>query len=749
MVISFDLENCFGIRRLAKSLVFKDKQPVAVIYAPNGMMKSSFANTLDCLAKDAEAKPKKKYTTAATDEDPIKDRLHPELASRHVVKIDGNEIEGKCIFVANPDQENFDASKQVTDFLGSTALKAKYDDRIGAMEGARRAFVGALSVVMKSSDCEKELITAFSKYDDDYLYDCLIAIRKGLKDDAPYYDFKYNNIFDQGGLVKKFLDENQSLLFDYVKKYTELMDKSDFFHLENGKSFGTYQAALLGKAFKGDEFFKVNHKLLLRNGDEIDSTKAYADRVNEEKKQIFDDESLRKTFDSLTQKLEANGDMRSFEDEITKHPEWIAKLYDYEGFRKEALIGFINHQDVRGLFDALYGLYQKNKAEIRKLIKKAQEEQEQWVRILEIFKARFYVPFDVKIENQQNVLLKQEEARLAFSYKDSIDGQYKTQSRDALMRILSKGEKRAFLILQFLFAIEARKMWAQPSLIVMDDISDSFDYQNKYAIIEYLKDIAENYPDQFKIILLTHNFDFYRSVTLRLKGMVQQYMAVKQNDGTIRIDNGIYVMRTPFELEMKNSQKASNFVALIPFIRNLVEYYQEKNSEDFMTLTNCLHLLENTEEITDTDLVRIFEQVKSHDLKYEPKGERVIDIIFREADKIETADEVHEIMIEDKVILSIAIRLKAEYFLKRELTAAGKTEEELVTRRNQTSEWIDLYKTLNPPTDRYRTMEKVNMMTPEYIHLNSFMYEPLIDMSVWHLIELYKELKVLLGERKC
>ena len=95
--------------------------------------------------------------------------------------------------------------------------------------------------------------------------------------------------------------------------------------------------------------------------------------------------------------------------------------------------------------------------------------------------------------------------------------------------------------------------------------------------------------------------------------------------------------------------------------------------------------------------------------------------------------------------LSIAIRLKAEAFLKRELKAAGKTDEVLKTKMNQTSEWIDLYKTLNPDRKFFRVMEKVNMMTPEYIHLNSFMYEPLIDMSIWHLRDLYKEVKALLA----
>lgn len=36
-------------------------------------------------------------------------------------------------------------------------------------------------------------------------------------------------------------------------------------------------------------------------------------------------------------------------------------------------------------------------------------------------------------------------------------------------------------------------------------------------------------------------------------------------------------------------------------------------------------------------------------------------------------------------------------------------------------------------------MEKVTIMTPDNIHLNSFMYEPLIDMSIRELKGLYNK----------
>ena len=41
------------------------------------------------------------------------------------------------------------------------------------------------------------------------------------------------------------------------------------------------------------------------------------------------------------------------------------------------------------------------------------------------------------------------------------------------------------------------------------------------------------------------------------------------------------------------------------------------------------------------------------------------------------------------------------------------------------------------------TFEKVNLITPENIHLNSFMYEPILDISEHQLKKLYFDLKNL------
>jgi len=44
---------------------------------------------------------------------------------------------------------------------------------------------------------------------------------------------------------------------------------------------------------------------------------------------------------------------------------------------------------------------------------------------------------------------------------------------------------------------------------VIDDLADPFDYKNKYAIIQYLKEMADH--TNFELVLLPHNFDFSNS----------------------------------------------------------------------------------------------------------------------------------------------------------------------------------------------------------------------------------------------
>ena len=102
-------------------------------------------------------------------------------------------------------------------------------------------------------------------------------------------------------------------------------------------------------------------------------------------------------------------------------------------------------------------------------------------------------------------------------------------------------------------------------------------------------------------------------------------------------------------------------------------------------------------------------------------------------------DSIFKNNLENKIILSMAIRLKTELFLEEKIDKDGILD----SKWNQTIKLIEKYKEKFPEDRNNKLFEKVILMTPENIHINAFMYEPIIDMWENELRKLYKEVSVL------
>lgn len=482
--------------------------------------------------------------------------------------------------------------------------------------------------------------------------------------------------------------------------------------------------------------------MVLRNNNEITSKDQLESIVNNEINRIFADEKLIEIFTKIDKAIGSNNELRSFKLALEKDKSLIPYLNDYNEFKKKVWYGYF--VKLKNDFLNLLNLYIEKKHDLEQILSKAKEENKQWKDIIEIYNQRFYVPFKVSIENQDDVILKQSAANLIFSYKDA-QGDYVQKEKKDILDVLSRGEKRAFFILQFLFELEVRKKECIESLIVFDDIADSFDYKNKYAIIEYLYELNRDPNKLFKQIILTHNFDFYRTIASRLDLGNNVYMAIRNHD-SIKISDGEY--RKDFFLYMikninNNKNKNKIFISLIPFVRNILEYNKGTSDGEYVKLTSCLHIKDDSRNITVGDICGILQRnlfscnpsVTSFD------KQNIIDFIKKVSEDIANDPCVDEIALENKLVLSIGIRLLAEEYMINKINdnnfVRGITS-------NQTRTLITkFYEKFSTETEAIHILGRVNLMTPENIHVNTFMYEPLIDMSVVHLIDLFKDVKTL------
>jgi len=267
----------------------------------------------------------------------------------------------------------------------------------------------------------------------------------------------------------------------------------------------------------------------------------------------------------------------------------------------------------------------------------------------------------------------------------------------------------------------------------------SFDYKNKYAIVEYLKDIA-NEPNFYQIIL-THNFDFFRTIGSRL-GIDREHRlyTIKSNVEVCLVEEKY--QDKPFKVWIDKYSTDNNYlIALIPFVRNLTEYTNgDNNNPHYNTLTELLHIKPNTPNITHKNLTAIFNLIVPLIIANQDET-KVIHTIYHCADVISQETIHSEVNLEKKIVLSIATRLKAEQFMIDKINDDAKVN---VLKGNQTIKLFEMYKSTFPSEQtNIESLYKVNLMTAENIHLNSFIYEPLLDMSDTHLKSLYLEIKNL------
>lgn len=731
--LNIELTNCFGIDSLNHEFDF-GKGNTFSIYARNGLMKTSFAKTFQLIQQGKKEN--------------ISDAIFGEPGSA-IVQIDGQDIEKKQVFVVKSYESSYESDISSLLIKGDiqTQLKDVFKVRtklLKALEKDSGLKIKRTSLGKTVYELEPTIVKDFDFNEKDILSNLMELA--SYEPEIECSDIPYSVIFDDT-VLKKIKDTKfQEGIRDFITSSDEIY--SSFEYLEKG-NLTLPKLKDLKKSLVKDAFFVKQNKVILSGQDAITNSEALEQHISNIETKIQQTPAY-KAIENLLN--DSKGIV--LKDIIETNPEIIGFLaLDKLQTLKKCLWGsYIRHNSI--LFEELCDKYN----DFSEAIDALEIDDTPWKKALDIFNQRFTVPFMMNVVNLKGAIIGESVPQVEFSFKkgDTV----KTIDRSKLEKLdtLSQGEKRALYLLNIIFDIEQIKNTGEETLLVIDDIADSFDYKNKYAIIEYLYELAQ--VSNIYMLILTHNFDFYRTVASRLSVNRSNRLIADYSNDVLKLEVEYYQDK-PFK-NWKNNPKEKDIFALLPFVRNLIEYGVDQNishtGEDFLFLTSLLHEKQDSRRITFGDIEPLYKHYAGVTQFDALVGTDVVVLskLYSVCDDITTFDT----KLENKIVLSIGIRHKAEEYIiqqihnytgqlswrKNKQNYRGTNVEFMnfvQNNGNQTRELFNGYKQFGD-ADKIKILNEVNIMTPEHIHVNSFMYEPILDMDIVELHRLYHTIKNLI-----
>ncbi len=721
------LENCYGIGKLDTTIEFKHKG--FAIYAPNGVMKTSFAKT---------------FIDLSNDETP-NDKVFPHRESSFNVTLNGNDIPSDEIFVVKSYDGDYFSNK-VSTLLANSNLRARYETVHKEIAVAKKDLDNRLRNLSGYGEKSREKIEPIIEevFDGEY-YEALLNIHNEVSNtsETTFCNANYKILFDPK--VVKFLEEEtiKEAVSDFTRKYEELTSQSPILR----KDFQYHNVNQVQQLLKTNKYFEAGHRIVLvdEKGElksEHATNEEFVNEIEEEKKRVINDDKLRSKFDKFNSKLK-NKELQLFRDYITENQEILPELQDLNTFKRKLWIQYLSQAHPE--LDLLVSKYKNGQRELNTIISEANTSIGEWDSVIEDFNRRFlHLPFELIIENKSDVILKSKAPSISFKFSDSSDQRtYQNSEKKDLLHVLSTGEARALYILNIMFEIHMRWKDRKKTLLIFDDISDSFDYKNKFAIIDYLEYVIRRAEVNFLSIILTHNFDFLRTIASRqICPPHQCCLATKNNDEITLLKFDQSHISSPFQKWRSQLDDPIIQIAFVPFLRNVVEYTQgKKNSDDtpnadYLNLTNMLHYKQNTSTLTFADYKSVFERTfPNNTFPSIDLTTNILDQIFASAERCLT--EGDGINLQHKIVLAIAARLSAERYI---ITKIKLDDPDFETSKKQTGELVQAFEDrYNNLTDPISILRRVALITPSNIHINAFMYEPILDMGMNELKTLYTD----------
>lgn len=692
------MKNAFGIANLS----LNDKEPYFfqdVIYSRNGTFKTSFSKTL--------------YEISKNNISEIYDRLSGTKANLNIKIIDEfdntiSDLTNKFIVFSRDIYES--EYKKLSEYSKEYELIAidkedkEYLEKLLSEHLEEPIF--ELKYVCKKLDLNFDKMIETIGLEGNNKVDNLInifeLIAQAKDNDTSKINFKkffqktYDAIDDE-----KF----KTSVIDYIEVYNKRLNEKLF-----DEDFNENNCLDLISSLKKLSFLsETKGRGIIIKGKQYYKIEEIEEVFNKIIEEISTDSQIIEANKTLLKNMGNTKEAKILKKEIVNNPQLVQQL---SLGRKDAILSALKNSEIK--YDYWIQVLKNIKKELTELLEKVKSKHSIFDEALNVYINRFHPVFSIKIKNREESLLGLQFPTFVFKHNRNTDVEI---DEIKLYELLSAGERTSLNIIKFLVEYLANKQ--NNPFIILDDIVETFDYANRYAFIEYINDlIREGTP----IIILTHNFEFYKTISSRIRNL--RKLEAHSDNGKIYISKNSTLNKNIEDILTINNLEQLLFA--IPYIReaNLIL----KN--DTKLFDSLLHYNQQTKNINLGQIKDLLGENAKINIELDT-NKSYIKALKEVVNNFKTVDNNN---IVNKTILAMYLRIVLEEKIIQENYSLLDGINNFQLARLQ-----DLYST-KLSTKANGLIERVQLSTPEFIHGNAFMYEPLIDIESKYLMEIKEEL---------
>jgi hypothetical protein len=296
-MLSGHFENCYGIKEfdMGRGIDFA-RSNKALIYAPNGVMKTSFTKVFEDLSKGEASR----------------DRIFPSAVTSYSITYYANNYtftssnprnipSCNAVYVVNSFADNFEFTKEtVSTLLADEATRNEYNvlmaqfmEQIKVLEAELATKSGLTKPKVKDALIADLQLSRTADWPD--IINALHTLLEAEETIEYLGEIKHTVLFSEKAVKEYGKPEFRNYIQQYIDRLGELLQNSELLTT----SFTDRSAESLTKSFSSNNLFSANHKVVLRDGTEIHSLNEWKQAVTAQIQRMYADETLHTAFEKL------------------------------------------------------------------------------------------------------------------------------------------------------------------------------------------------------------------------------------------------------------------------------------------------------------------------------------------------------------------------------------------------------------------------------------------------------------------